>query len=243
MIFLAHKKRERTNALAKHVLSLLPHKPQAPGSKPHHLCLSALVYTAMIRKNLLNCKLNFDELYAKTIFPAFKEKYVSKKEVCPSCGASGFCRLFASYKRFLIDFAKGRIHQHHVKIFRVKCESCGHTHAILPDFIIPYCQYSMPFILQVLRVYFLREKTVREICDVFDISPQLFYRWLRVFGKHKTWHLGSLASAETNPGVFLDRVISRDPFTGFLSKFHEKTLFTFLQNHANPANCARKPPG
>ena len=171
------------------------------------------------------------------------EKFVPQTEVCPFCGSSGYCRFFASYDRFLIDFINGCIHQRLVRIRRVRCESCGHTHAILPDFIVPYCQYSLSFILQALRVYFLRLKTVRSLCDTFSISPQLFYRWLHVFGKHKTWHLGTLVSAETEPADFLTTILCYDPLSDFLAQFLAKNLFSFLQNHANPANCSRKPSG
>lgn len=196
----------------------------------------------MIRKNLLKCKINFNELYAETIFPAFKKKYIPQAEVCPSCGASGHCRFFASYDRFLIDFLKDHIYQRMVRIRRIKCEGCGRTHAILPDFIVPYCQYSLPFILRVLRTYFLRKRTVRDLCDAFSISPQLLYRWLRVYGKHRIWHLGALDSSGTDPADLLTSVLLCDPLADFLKEFLSGTLFSFLQSHANPANCSRKPP-
>mgnify|MGYP002624366049 CR=1 FL=1 len=171
------------------------------------------------------------------------EKFIPQTEACPFCGSSGYCRFFASYDRFLIDFINGHIHQRLVHIRRVKCEGCGHTHAILPDFIIPYCQYSLAFILQALRAYFTRFKPVRGLCEFFGISPQLLYRWILVYGRHKTWSLGTLASAETAPAAFLASVIRYDPIADFLAKFLSDTLFSFLQNHANPANCSRKPPG
>ena len=197
----------------------------------------------MIRKNLLKCKINFNELYAETIFPAFMEKYIPQTEVCPFCGSSGYCRFFASYDRVLVDFTNGHIHQRLVRIRRIRCESCGHTHAILPDFIVPYCQYSLSLILQVLRMYFLRLKTVRGLCDAFGISPQLLYKWLRVYGKHRTWHLGAIVSAETDQADFLTGILLCNPLADFLAQFLSKTLFSFLQNHANPANCSRKPSG
>lgn len=201
------------------------------------------MYTHMIRKNLLKCKINFYELYVETVFPAFTKRFIPQAEVCPFCGASGYCRSFGSYDRFLIDFVNGHINLKSVRIRRVKCEGCGHTHAILPDFIIPYCHYSLPFILQVLKAYFLRKKAIRNLCEFFYISPQILFRWLRIYGKHKTWHLGALASAETAPADFLDRIITQDPLSDFLTEFLSNTLFSFLQNHANPANCSRKPLG
>ncbi len=38
----------------------------------------------------------------------------------------------------MIDIEDGKVVYGNVEIKRVQCKSCGHTHAILPDYIVPY---------------------------------------------------------------------------------------------------------
>lgn len=106
----------------------------------------------MIRKNLLNFKLNFSFYSAKSRFLSFMKSFDPQKETCPSCGAKGQCRIYASYERYIVDLNDGKVVSEKIRITRVRC-TCGHTHAILPDLIIPYRQYSLPFILYILNLW------------------------------------------------------------------------------------------
>lgn len=68
---------------------------------------------------------------------------------CPACGSRGNCIPHAGYRRSLIDLEGGAVVYTSLEVKRVCCGSCGHIHAVLPDFIIPYTTYSLLFILQV----------------------------------------------------------------------------------------------
>ena len=68
-----------------------------------------------------------------------------------------------------------------VQIRRVRCGSCGHTHAILPDHIVPYSTYSLQFILRVLAEYFLGLRTVEQLCRRYAISASMLYQWKALF--------------------------------------------------------------
>ena len=58
---------------------------------------------------------------------------------CPTCSCPGALVKHGYYKRtVIINGIKQR-----VTILRVKCKSCGKTHALLPSFIIPYLQTSL----------------------------------------------------------------------------------------------------
>lgn len=46
-----------------------------------------------------------------------------------------------------------------IPILRLKCSSCKKTISLLPDFLLPRFQYSLEFILEVLRKFFLHCKT------------------------------------------------------------------------------------
>ena len=57
---------------------------------------------------------------------------------CPSCNFEGKLYSHGSYERNVITEEDS----YKITIFRVKCPICGKTHALIPDFIIPYFQYN-----------------------------------------------------------------------------------------------------
>ena len=124
--------------------------------------------------------------------------------VCPTCGSRHSCCFHASYERGLISFWYGKPNYDQVDILRVICESCGHTHAILPEIIIPYGSYSILFILTVLRDYYTRSCSIRELCEKYQIAVATIYRWKNLFQRHKKLWLGLLEDAATPVSDFLN---------------------------------------
>jgi hypothetical protein len=61
-----------------------------------------------------------------------------------------------------------------VTVLRLKCKNCNKTHAVLDCNIIPYCQYSLSFILEVLASFFINKDPVDSICNEFGISNSTF---------------------------------------------------------------------
>lgn len=196
----------------------------------------------MIRKNLLNFKLNLPESPLQEQFSEFKKKYKPDRERCPSCGTKGRCTVFAYYNRGIVEIDGNGISFRIIQILRVVC-SCGHTHAIIPDFITPYRRCTLPFILYILHLYFSRSMTIERICMTYEISHTTIYRWKKLFLIHKDWWLDYVRSGRTTAHDFLNQIHAAEPFSGFTSGFLRKTLYSFLQAHANPANCRHLPPG
>lgn len=155
-------------------------------------------------------------------------------ETCPVCGASHECSMHASYDRNLIDFISGRPVYHTIRISRVICSSCGHTHAILPDLIIPYSTYGIFFILRVIAEYLIHQTSVEALCLHFSITHSMLYRWYQLFLEHKSLWLGILDSAETSSFTFLKLLVSKE-YSKFSVSFILRTSFSFLQSHRNPA--------
>lgn len=52
---------------------------------------------------------------------------------CPNCNALDMER-HGYYKRYVNIRGK----KHYIRILRVRCKVCGQTHAVLPNFVIPY---------------------------------------------------------------------------------------------------------
>ena len=196
------------------------------------MVLNALI---MIRKNLINCKLIREKKSGKLLLSEYMPHFRPEQETCPYCKCKGNCRIHGYYYRRLIDFVNGRPVVARVRILRVIC-SCGATHAILFDPVVPYGQHSLFFILRVLAEHFLLEK----ICEVFEISLPTFHRWKKLFASHRQDWQGSLASVETSLRRFLLDLVRKIPFSDFAGSFFNLTGISFLQSHKNPAPYRRR---
>ena len=194
----------------------------------------------MVRKNLLNFKLNIPEISSDQLFSDFMKEFKPEQEQCPTCGAIGRCRRFAYFERGLIDVIDDKVTFRHIRILRVKC-SCKHTHAIIPDFIIPYRHYSLPFILHILRLYFSHKMTIETICETYGFPHSTLYRWRDAFIDHMRLWLDAVIVALVTASDFLEQLLTTIPFSDFLHLFFKRTLLSFHQTHANPANCCRMP--
>lgn len=130
----------------------------------------------------------------------------------------------ASYRRYLVEWEDGEPVTHTVTVQRYRCGSCRHTHALLPSMLVPYSSYSLRFILEVLRSYFLKTDTVARICERVGIAVSTLYRWKRLFLMHKQLWLGVLEAAHRANCGFLDQL------SGDILKNHHRALrVSFLQ--------------
>lgn len=188
----------------------------------------------MIRKKSLNFKSFQSNTSPESIFSDFMASFIPEKETCPYCSSRGNCIRHAWYERNLVWFDGHSQICFRIRILRVKCETCGHTHAILPDIIVPYASYGVQFILTVLSDFFERAEPVSSICLKYDISEVLLYRWLRIFKSDKHIYLGSLNHSQTSGLQFLQKILNND-FCEFSMDFILHTAKSFLQSHRNPA--------
>lgn len=70
-------------------------------------------------------------------------------QLCCSCDAHGTLIKHAYYTRHL----KLENHTCILCVLRVKCKSCGRTHAILPSCCIPYSQLSLSCQIQIIQYH------------------------------------------------------------------------------------------
>lgn len=175
-----------------------------------------------------------NSLYTFSEFPDLSFRH------CPSCGARGQFVPHGRYCRWVIDLDGNAPVIRSVSILRVRC-SCGHTHALLKDILIPYCQYTIRFILCVLRNYFSKSATVDGICRKFQIAPPTLYRWKKLFLAHRELWLGLLRSGREDPLCFLQSLDRQSCISDFLADFFHLAAFSFLQSHADPAQSRRLP--
>lgn len=194
----------------------------------------------MIRVFTVFCKLNFIKLSAEDLFLAAMmdfsmEKLSSLVLTCPFCGAKHpTWSHHASYDRYLISYENGIATTYTISITRLICSSCGHTHAILPEIIIPYGSYSLIFVLNVLRDYYLSQMTVQALCDKYQISPSTLYAWKCLFLIHKKLWLGVLENIYQSSIDFLSVPPSINTSTD-LTRFFKHHANSFLQGVSKTA--------
>lgn len=160
----------------------------------------------------------------------------NSRQACPVCGRRGSWQAHGQYERSVIDYESGRVVYGKVKIRRVRCESCGHTHGIIPDYIIPYSTYSLFFVMRVLGEYYLRVRTVERICSRYNITPSMLYSWKKAFEEDKEIWLGVLESAEQTEAAFIRWLVEESKYSeDFGEAFFKKTARSFLQRHRETA--------
>lgn len=161
---------------------------------------------------------------------------------CPHCKSTGNCVRHASYERGLVSYKNGRVVFHRLVILRVICSSCHHTHAILPDAIIPYGSYSLSFILQLMKEYYAGLIPVEQLCEQFLISTSTFYRLKHTFCSHRLLWLGITRASAQKESDFLLFLKGSLCLSEFLSGFYNLTAFSFLQQKYKTPRC-RLPSG
>ena len=191
----------------------------------------------MIRLNALDCKLKHTILSIKNLFRQSLNQSPLFLVVCPSCGAKGTCKKRGSYERNLVTFFDEKPQVLRLRIPRVRC-LCGKSHALLPDFIVPYLSYALPMVLLILSDYFKRRLTIRGICEKYMVSPPQIYRFKKRFLLHKKHWLGVLRDMELSAPSFMEELLTAS-CSHFQDAFLRLTTYSFLQSHKNPANSGR----
>jgi len=185
-------------------------------------------------------KLFFDKNSGEDLYDMFYSNFRKEMGVCPCCNSTGNCGVHGYYARHLVDYFKGKIRTKRIRRIRLLCKTCKHTHAVLPDIIVPYAQYTIRFICRVISVKLTSALTIDAICKKFDISYKTLYRFFEIYKEHKALWLGVVESAETSQEQFLNIIGTFECLSDFMNAFCNRFAFSFLQRHANPANSCRR---
>ena len=102
--------------------------------------------------------------------------------ICPFCKCSARVKHVSNYKRMVIDIITYRRKEQVISISRFFCAQCNRSWTLPPDYLLPYTSYTLYFIDIVLRDYYSRKKTVRALCDYWQISCSTLYGWIHKYG-------------------------------------------------------------
>lgn len=121
-----------------------------------------------------------NQLKNKEYFQIIHSSNLSKYD-CPKCGAKASMTRHAYYERNVISIINAIMIYTILKILRVKCTSCGSTHAILPSDIIPYKQFDYLSFITILENYFYDAQSGYELSTKFNVSFQTIYSFINTF--------------------------------------------------------------
>jgi transposase-like protein len=195
----------------------------------------------MVRLFTALCKSLFEIISDEDIFREATGQYSYLDEACPLCGAIGKLIPHGDYTRGLLSLKHSKISDSKLKPLRFKCESCGVTHSLLPDIVIPYGRYSLSFVIRALIAYFERETTVENICAQLNIAVSTLYSWIKRMAAHKDLMLGVLLSRKISALSFLRGLLRSGRLSDILNKFYRGYGFSFMQGRSASATRSRAP--
>ncbi len=114
-------------------------------------------------------------LYVQSLMPDITDIH---KNVCPCCHAKNKLIKYGKYNRnisFLID---NSIENYNVSVQRVICNSCNHTHALLPNFIVPYKIMALFSIAQIVQKASI--SSAYKLAEIIKLSVQMIYTYIAV---------------------------------------------------------------
>lgn len=106
----------------------------------------------------------------------------------PACRAGNRpMRRHARYKRSLVlwDAENGRTQDVQMDVLRLKCSSCGKTHAVLTMDMIPFFSYSVQAFLALVSMCLEPGGSVLRTEEKTGVSYQLLCRFLRIFHEYR----------------------------------------------------------
>lgn len=115
---------------------------------------------------------------------------------CPHCRSTNLIK-YGTYDRNVIYEEDEEIKSDIIKIQRFMCKSCNTTHAILPDFLVPYKQYSIDLLLIILLELILI--SAEELSMKYKIHISNIKRFKKQFNQiHKIKLITTFASKNIN---------------------------------------------
>jgi hypothetical protein len=194
----------------------------------------------MIRFFKAFCKTNLNLFSDVELFDAALQTFRPSLSRCPYCGAARLAP-HSRYERHLVSFEGGRPRAERIVVLRFVCKSCGKTHALLPDALIPRSSFGLRFVVSVLIAYFKRDVPVAKLCCDFDIAVSTLYAWKERFRSQLPLLLGALAAAKTPALDFLKGLFASERKAASLQSFFQKHSFSFMQGFPKAATRSLSP--
>ena len=113
--------------------------------------------------------------YIQSIMPDITHLH---SNVCPCCHAKNKLIKYGTYERNLSILEDNEVVNYKVVVQRVICTSCNHTHALLPNFIVPYKIMALFSIAQIAQMAFI--SSAYKLAETINLSVQMIYTYMAI---------------------------------------------------------------
>lgn len=96
--------------------------------------------------------------------------------ICPCCKAKNKLVKYGKYCRNVSVLVDNSIENYCISVQRVICKSCGSTHALLPDFIVPYKIMDIFSIAKIVQN--ACETSAYKLAETINLSFQTIYSYI-----------------------------------------------------------------
>lgn len=120
---------------------------------------------------------------------------------CPHCHSTNIIR-WGFYQRNIYFFDDNNISSLIIDIQRVRCKSCGKTHALLPFGIIPYKQFSDEIISKI--IYLSIKNNIATTYSSFLIDINTINKWITQFKSICLPRISTLLKSHNNKNSIVE---------------------------------------
>lgn len=172
--------------------------------------------------------------YLQSLMPDITDLHKNK---CPHCKANNKLVKYGTYNRKLSILIDEHIEEYDLYVQRVKCNSCGSTHALLPNFIIPYKNMAIFSIAKIVKVAV--SSSAYNISAIVDLSWQQIYNLValvlsfflsfKLMNNQKEYY----NTQNFNELYFLTNCVQCSNYTNRINFFEFHNWFLFMQKFRN----------
>ena len=118
---------------------------------------------------------SYDErcAYIQSLMPNLSDISIHK---CPCCGAIDKFVKYGTYYRNFSCIIGDTIENYYICVQRIICTSCNHTHALLPNFIVPYKIMALSSIA--IIVHRATISSAYKLANTINLSFQSIYAFI-----------------------------------------------------------------
>jgi hypothetical protein len=126
---------------------------------------------------------NFKNLSSHTDINSYIQSFMPDlsnlhKNVCPYCGAKNKLIRYGKYERNISFLVDNHVENYKVKVQRVFCNSCNHTNALLPNFVVPYKIMAICSIAQIVQRASI--SSAYKLAEIINLSFQMIYTYIAI---------------------------------------------------------------
>ena len=187
-------------------------------------------------ENNLNNFSSYDKRYSyiQSLMPDLSDVYANK---CPSCGAKYKLVKYGSYHRNISCIIDDTIENYFVSVHRIICTSCNHTHALLPNFIVPYKIMALSSIAIIVKR--ATASSAYTLANTINLSFQAIYAFIacifsffydfKILNNSKQYY----SSKNFNVTYFINNIVILSAFTFRWDFFEFHNWILFMQKFRN----------